>query len=392
MPTGLLILVSTSARALVQAARRTGLPACAVDAFGDADTLAQVERWHRCALAADGGLDADSVMDAIAGFGPEPATIVLGSGLESRPDVIARIEARHTLAGNTATVWRLAHDPQRWSALALSLGLPCPAMCWAPPADAACWLRKRAGSSGGQHVLPASDQANGANVADEGWYFQRRIEGEAYSLLFLADGQDMLGIGFNRLLAAPPEAGLPWAWAGAVRPAGLDAGVRLRVLHAAQVLTQAFGLRGLNGLDFVVQGEDWFLLELNPRPTATLDLWDVGPMPPLLDLHFRACAGQLPSALPQLTDARALAVAYAGVPVQLPMDAVWPEACRDRPRGGVQIQAGEPLCTLHACAATASAAVAQVLASRRNLLRDLGCASADAACVPERPDLVGMRA
>lgn len=373
MPSGLLILVSTSARALVQAARRTGLPACAVDAFGDVDTLAQVERWHRCALAADGGLDAESVMDAIVGFGPEPATIVLGSGLESRPDLIAQIETRHTLVGNAATVWRLAHDPRRWSALALSLGLPCPAMRWAPPAAAAGWLRKRAGSSGGQHVLPASAEVN---VADEGWYFQRRIEGETYSLLFLADGQNMLDIGFNRLLAAPPEAGLPWAWAGAVRPAELDAGVRLPVLHAAQVLTQAFGLRGLNGLDFVVQGENWFLLELNPRPTATLDLWDVGPMPPLLDLHFRACAGQLPAALPPLTGARALAVAYAGAPVQLPVDAVWPEACRDRPRGGVQIQAGEPLCTLHACAATAPVAVERVLASRRSLLRDLGSARA----------------
>ena len=406
---GVLVVVSTSARTLVQAAHRAGLAVWAVDAFGDVDTMARVQRWQRVALGPGGGLDAGAVLHALDDHGPAPAKVVLGSGLEASLDAIEQLAARHVLVGNHPSVWRVAHDPGLWFALARSLGLPTPAIRHADPTDPEAWLLKRAGSSGGQHVQAVTSRASADARASGAWYYQRRIAGEAHSLLFLANGRDIRTVGFNRMLPAPPEAATPWVWAGAVRPAGLPMALCARVEAAALALTVALGLRGLNGLDLIVQGDAWFLLELNPRPTATLDLWDVEPMPPLFDLHLRACAGELPDlprhqplhqwphqspqaqqagpalsplrALPSPPGARAMAVAYAGQPLHVPFDAAWPAACRDRPRAGLRLQPGEPLCTLHATHSTAQGAAAKVDKLRQQLLLNLGCAASGSTTV-----------
>ncbi|MDE1952845.1 MAG: ATP-grasp domain-containing protein [Betaproteobacteria bacterium] len=406
---GTLIVVSTSARTLTQAAHRAGLAVRAVDAFGDVDTMARAQRWQRVALGPAGGLDAGAVLRALDDHGPAPARVVLGSGLEASLDAIDQLAARHVLVGNHPNVWRVAHDPGLWSALARSLGLPTPAIRHADPTDPEAWLLKRAGSSGGQHVQAVTSRARADARASGAWYYQRRIAGEVHSLLFLANARDIRTVGFNRMLPAPPEAATPWVWAGAVRPAGLPMALCARVEAAALALTTALGLRGLNGLDFIVQGDTWFLLELNPRPTATLDLWDVEPMPPLFDLHLRACAGELPDlrqhqplhqwphqssqaqqagpalsplrALPSPPGARAMVVAYAGQPLHVPFDAVWPAACRDRPRAGLRLQPGEPLCTLHATHSTAQGVVGKVDRLRQQLLLDLGGAAARTAKV-----------
>ncbi len=400
---GAVVVVSTSARTLALAAHRAGLAVRAVDAFGDVDTLALVRHWQRVGLGPAGGLDAGAVLRALVDHAPAPVYVVLGSGLEADPDAIEQLAARHVLAGNHPSVWRVVHDPERWFALALSLGLPTPAIRHADPTDPEAWLLKRGGSSGGQHVQAATARVSADARASGAWYYQRRLAGEVHSLLFLANGRDIRTVGFNRMLPAPPEAATPWVWAGAVRPAGLPMALCARVEAAAWALTAALGLRGLNGLDFIVQGDAWFLLELNPRPTATLDLWDVPPMPPLLDLHLRACAGELPPmpprqppqpssrrppqpsqagpalspapSLPSPPGACAMVVVYAGQPLQVPFDAAWPAACRDRPRAGLQLRPGEPLCTLQATASTAQGAAAKVNRLRQQLLHNLGCAA-----------------
>ena len=43
---------------------------------------------------------------------------------------------------------------------------------------------------------------------------------------------------------------------------------------AVERLTEAFGIKGLASADFLVDGENCHLLEINPRPGATLDIFD----------------------------------------------------------------------------------------------------------------------
>jgi predicted ATP-grasp superfamily ATP-dependent carboligase len=73
-----------------------------------------------------------------------------------------------------------------------------------------------------------------------------------------------------------------------------------------------------------------------------------------------ACAGDLIAQAPRLEGARASAVCYAAADGAAPRRFAWPDWTADRPNGGLAIKAGEPLCTVHAAAATAADARALI--------------------------------
>ena len=365
-----LLVVSTSARMLVRAARRAGWQALAVDAFGDVDTRAAALAWEGAELHADGGLRAESVLRAVERLaGGRSLPLVLGSGLESQPWALRELAESQQLAGSPPQVWELLARPREWFGVLDELGIAHPDVAWGQAPGEGRWLAKRAASSGGMHVR---ELAPGQLLPGEDWHAQRRLDGRCCSMLFLADGARARAIGFNRLLPATAAAPGPFAWSGATAPVALAGSLRHAVVQAGQSLTRRLGLRGLCGLDFVCNDSGWQLLELNPRPTATVELWDIHGMPPLLGCHLRACAGMLPDGPMHAGGAHALAVAYASHNLQVPEHAQWPAWCRDLPPPGQRIQTGTPLCTVHARhvapARAAALAAARAAGIERRLL------------------------
>ena len=76
-------------------------------------------------------------------------------------------------------------------------------------------------------------------------------------------------------------------------------------------VTSAFSIKGLASADFMVHGQSAMLLEINPRPGATLDIFDSAAAP-LLGLHLDAVMhGKLPRARSNSTDAMASAIVFA---------------------------------------------------------------------------------
>jgi predicted ATP-grasp superfamily ATP-dependent carboligase len=111
-------------------------------------------------------------------------------------------------------------------------------------------------------------------------------------------------------------------------------------------------------MDFILQGDRWLVLELNPRPTATLELYDPDYSLGLFRWHLRACRGELPetAAAPRAT--RAHAVVYAGAPCRADAGVSFPRWCRDVPMPGTRFERGEPVCTVHAAAPDGRRAIA----------------------------------
>ena len=72
-------------------------------------------------------------------------------------------------------------------------------------------------------------------------------------------------------------------------------------------LVAATSLVGLNSADFHVDCERFWLLDINPRPGATLDIFEL-PEGSLFALHMAACAGNLPVAPRHPTGAKAAAI------------------------------------------------------------------------------------
>ncbi len=239
-------------------------------------------------------------------------------------------------------------------------------MSLSPPAARNGWVAKRRGGSGGRHVAAASAKEFG-----EGVYYQSRVPGKPVSALLLANGVRAVVLGFSEQWACPTPR-QPFRYGGAMRPANIAPGLAERLAESACRLAAALSLTGLNSADFMVDGDDFWILEINPRPGATLDIFEADGAS-LFSLHMGACAGDLIGEAPRLDGAKASAIFYAERDVIAPERFEWPNWSADRPNAGIAIKAGEPLCTVHAGAATgleARALVDERLASVHMWMHD----------------------
>lgn len=356
------VVVALSARALSASACRGGRSVAAVDLFADSDTATMASPC--LALPSQGlRIPAGSLRRALALPDLRGLPVVYGAGFEDRPDLLSALARDRPVIGNRAeTVVRLK-DPSAFAALLSRLGIPHPEVSLSlldhlPGRED--WLVKRVGASGGGHIRPAGSRL------PVGHYAQRRMPGRPVSLLFLADGHRIVPVGFSRQWVAPAPR-QPYRYGGAVGPLASSGKAAAAMIGAVSRITAEVGLVGLNSADFLAGPAGWCLLEINPRPGATLDLFDRPPMPSLFDLHLAACAGRLPAELPSLIDRHAAMVVYAAAPIFLRETVDWPEWTADRPRAPALIPAGAPLCTVLADAA--DVVEARRLAGRR--VRDL---------------------
>ncbi len=356
-----MLIAALSGRALAEAAHRAGYAPLVADLFDDLDTGAVAE-CRRVAGNAGRGFRAALLLDALEHLraGRNPVGLVYGSGFEDRPRLLRALGERHRLLGNRAEVVARINDPVALASLCAELAIPHPGAH--PAADAhGQWLRKRRGASGGAHIRPVPPSAK----AERGHYLQPLVEGVPISALFVADGCDARLLGLSRQWTDPAPT-RPYRYGGAVRPASVRADRMREIARIVGRLVPAAGLVGLNSADFLVRSDDLDLIEINPRPGATIDLF-ADPDGRLFQLHLDACAGRLPHAAPRFPEARAAAFVYAPRRLQVAVGMRWPEWTADRQRPGV-VRAGAPLCTVLADAADADAAERLVRARAASIL------------------------
>jgi uncharacterized protein len=356
------LIAAISGRALAQSAHRGGYQPLVVDFFGDQDTL-QVARNHvRLTGSFVTGIAENALgpaLQALAG-GHQPIGIVCGSGFEDRPQLLDRIATRWQLFGNSGEVVSKVKQPETLSAICGPLAIPFPEISATKPSHPTGWLAKRIGGAGGSHVRPASHPVSSAV------YYQREIPGTPISLLFLANGARATVIGFSTQWVSATT-NRPYRYGGAVRPATLAPDIAASLTSAVERLVAATSLVGLNSADFYVDGERFWLLDINPRPGATLDIFEP-PEGSLFALHMAACAGNLAAALRYPAGAKAAAIVYAEDDVTSIPAMDWPHWTADRPQPGIAIKAGEPLCTVYAGDEIAAGAKALADERRRIVL------------------------
>ncbi len=344
-----LLLVAVSARALGQAARRAGFTPIAIDAFGDKDTR-QACRATFVVENAMGGFAQTELADMVARVVRDhaPVGLVYGSGFDDCPERLAALNRWLPVLGCAPEALARAKDPRAFAAACASAGIDHPQIGFAtPPAGA---LLKRRGGSGGLHI----QEATRAPGVEE--YWQRRVEGRAVSLLFTVDARALTPIAWSEQWTAP-SAQAPFRYAGAAGP--LDLTPPADLLPKLASLSRDLGLSGLASADFLDDGERFWLLEINPRPGATLDLFDDDD-DSLLARHLGAVATPVKARSP-----RAAVIVYAERDAIAPWD--WPEGAADLPAAGTSISAGAPICTVTAAAGDVEAAKSLAQARARRL-------------------------
>ncbi|KQP74596.1 tetrahydromethanopterin C1 transfer protein [Methylobacterium sp. Leaf111] len=365
-----LLVAAQSGRALAQAARRAGLRPLVLDLFGDADTQALAEGYRQAEGRFGAGLAGDALvarLDELASLGSEkPLGIVLGSGFEAAPALMRAIAGRYRLLGASPDCVGALKDPATFAALCRAHGVPHPAVTRAPVPDRSAWLLKRAGGSGGTHIRRAT-----AGAAPPGAYFQARVPGRAVAISVLAAGGAVRVVGVTEQWCAPSPLH-PFRYAGALErgrhePPILEPRLQADIVAGVTRLAAATGLAGLASADCLVDGEAWWLTEINPRPGATLDVLDRRATP-LLGLHIAASLGRLGDPEPAPVDAAASEICYAASGYAPIPPITWPDFVRDRPRPGTTVARHAPLCTLFATGPD-SAATRAMLRGRAAELR-----------------------
>ena len=359
--------------------------------FGDIDTGRLAEA---CVHIGGTGLamERDALLAALAGLRAraDVAGWVAGSGFEAQLDLLAEAARVLPLIGNRPEIVRRVRSPADFAALVDSLGIAQPGFSAVRPPDPRDWLVKDAHACGGWHVRPA--EAAPASGLGEGAYFQRRVAGEAFSCLFVAAAGDARVLGFSRQIVRA-LGGRPYVYRGGVGPVALPSAAGGQIADAAHKLSRALGLVGLNGIDFVLDaaGRPW-LLELNPRPTAAIQLFADAVEGGLMRAHVEACAGRLPVPVSVSASASSPACgpatpASAGTVVRGfetvfarragqvdAASAAWLAGqgwCCDIPRAGTRHAWGDPVCTVRAQAESVEAVLQQLSERRRRVMLHL---------------------
>jgi predicted ATP-grasp superfamily ATP-dependent carboligase len=111
------------------------------------------------------------------------------------------------------------------------------------------------------------------------------------------------------------------------------------------------------------------VVEVNPRPTGSLELFGAG----AFDAHLEACAGRLPGRRAAPAGAAGKAIVYATHETDVGDTSDWAaRGIRDVPHPGERVAAGHPICTLLATGPAPEAVLAALDDRAATLRAELG--------------------
>lgn len=344
-----LLILGASTRAAAFSALRAGLQVECGDLFADADLAARC-RVRRAERYPSGLIE-------IANRAPAGPWMYTGA-LENHPQIVSTISRERELWGNPAEVLRKVRDPFQLAAALREADLPaCDVRGGDQGAPAGRWLCKRIRSSGGIGIRWA-DPLQAAPKRGE-FYWQRYIPGHAQAGLFVAAG------GKAALLAVTEQYvgearfhAAPFRYCGSLGPLPLSPAAGIQWQRVGDAVAARFELRGLFGIDAVVNDEGIWPVEVNPRYTASMEVVEAARNDSLVALNVAACReGALPhsDATPSGMRGKAVLFAPRGFHVSaeltqnlLARNQAGTLAAADIPPPGTPIRAGSPICTLFA--------------------------------------------
>ena len=293
-----ILIMGASARAAAFSARRAGLRPLAVDMFADADLQRccpsiRVQRYPQGLRSA-----VDTLLRTADVAAPHASVPWMYTGaLENWPTLIESLSAERPLLGNHAKVLRRVRDPRQLAEELAAGGFRFPESV----VDEAQFPRRSAPSVDGQWLVKPRRSSGGGGIAvwngqwpagDEfrSHYLQRRIEGVACGAFYVAAGDDCRLLGVTRQLIGTAWAGADgFGYAGSVGPLVLKDDVRRTFVALGRHLSTQFGLRGLFGIDAIVCDDQVWMLEVNPRYTASVEILERAADVSALTYHLTAC-------------------------------------------------------------------------------------------------------
>jgi len=367
-----LAVAAVSARMLAEAAARDGYGVVALDLYGDVDTRRAASCW-RAIGAPDRAwqIDEARLLDALRELAGQVGDGVIGwipgAGFDGRPELLAAGAHVLPLLGTPPDAVRRVRDPAGFFDALAAHGIAHPPVRRVAPDDPRGWLQKDAAGSGGWQVRRAASVQHRAEAAPS-VYYQREMSGVPMSATFIAGARHTALAGYNELLTQSHGA-RAHVYAGCIGPVALPEPLAQRIGAAARALAEAFGLRGWCSLDFIRDGDDFGVLEVNPRPPASLALYGRTGQIAAQVAACRDAAWTPPAALTASGPVAGHRIVYATRALTIDAATAQRLASRDDvhdlPAAGASFGAGDPVCSVGATAADAGR-VRALLDARRD--------------------------
>lgn len=335
MPDLPLLICAQSGRFLAQAAHREGLTVWVVDSYADQDTLQATDRYLQ--IPSLETLTESALLKALSSISAStPCYLMISTGIERFYPILDRLPAHIHSLGNDLETLKIVCEPDNWFKRLSDLNIPFPKVQSNPQSG---FLFKASQQWGGQHIRHTAP-----STYTKG-YFQQFINGRALSALFIAAGSDCQLLAINEQHCRNTARG-DFTLA-AIRNHGLLSAKELAQITAIiHQLSASLALRGFNSLDMMLSSDGaLYVLELNPRPSASLALLDT--TVPIITWHSQSSIGRLPDTAKIPTSSpKRLLYCFADKNKHIPAQHDWPEYCSDLPMANSLIKKDAIVCSV----------------------------------------------
>ncbi len=283
-----LAIVGASTRSAAASAVRAGFQPLAADLFGDVD-LQRIATTTRVRPYPEGFLDWMRTV--------EPPSWIYTGALENYPELVDQMAWIAPLLGNPGDVLARVRSPRELAGALQSAGLLFPETRDSAdglPLDGG-WLAKtyNGASGSGVRILSREQGAgSGEEIRAEKLCFQRRVDGPPCAAVYVASEGCAQLLGITRQII-----GQPWVrahgfqYAGSIGPWPVAVATRETLERLGNVLSEYFELAGLFGVDFILDGEHVWTVEVNPRYTASVEIVERCTGVRAIAAHVAACGG-----------------------------------------------------------------------------------------------------
>jgi len=281
------LIFGVTVRALVEVALSEKLTVVSSDSFGDYDLL-KFAPYHPIPMDY---YNQDSLIQDLTKKFPSTNSLIYTSSLENHPDFLEKLGQSFRIIGNSPETLKRVRNWKELLNCCEKNGIGFPKTVFEGEDFKSTyrikkWVVKPIRSGGGwrNRLLEEGEQI------DFGMEFlQEYISGPSFSCSFVGNGKEATILGVSHQFIGRQEFGsYGFQYCGNIFPADLLRGTLVQLERVVNRLTLEFGLRGLNGIDFILSSGTIFLIEVNPRFTASMELIEKGGFRNMISLHIQS--------------------------------------------------------------------------------------------------------
>jgi len=331
----IILIVATSGRLLAQLVKKSGFTALVIDCFADLDTQSSAKQ-----VVAVKSLGLLEVKEALGVLKKKfiIEQVIYGSGLEKQQKTLQFLDQNFTVLGNSFSVFSAIQNKQSFFSKLKQHSILYPEVSFQAPIDNTNYLVKPLAGEGGigikRYIAGTDDYSD--------CYWQKYHQGIAKSVLFVANGTEYKIIGFHKQYVTK-IANNEFVFSGVINQLEKNHELINVITGILERLVTEFSLKGINSLDFIENAGKFHVLEINARPSASLNLYNSE----LISIHINSClSNSRVNNISPLKDYRAYKIIFSEVILTINKAVEWPGWIVDRPQVGSIINTGEPICSI----------------------------------------------